>query len=90
MTLSNCLGAQKWKHGKDNLKCGSSYPLPDGTATECNPDGLFPCCSNKYQGECGYTALACSCEDCVDYRDLEKWRREGISVFCFFNPCKFR
>ncbi|KAL5255057.1 hypothetical protein ACHWQZ_G014479 [Mnemiopsis leidyi] len=69
-------GGQKWISG-EREKCGSSYPLPDGNATECDPDGKYPCCSNKYKGECGYTALSCSCKDCVDYRDIQKWKEEG-------------
>ena len=57
--------------------CGSKYPLPDGTPTECDPDGMNPCCSSTTWGNCGHTAEYCTCEGCTDYRDVDKWRAEG-------------
>ena len=64
----------RWRFDK---KCGSDYPIPDGNATECNPDGDYPCCCSSSNGECGYTAHHCTCVGCTDYRDVKKWRDEG-------------
>ena len=55
--------------------CGSRFPLPDGNATECDADGERPCCS--IYGWCDNTTLHCTCEGCVDYRDVKKWRENG-------------
>ena len=75
-------GTQKWRY---DGRCGSSYPQPDGTPTQCDPDGDKPCCS--WYGECGNTAEFCSCGDCTNYarihREFEesggtqKWRYDG-------------
>ena len=62
----------RWRIFDD--KCGSNYPLHDGTPTECDPDGKKPCCSKN--GACGFTADYCTCDGCADYR-YEKWRKEG-------------
>ena len=77
-------GTQKWKY---DGKCGSYFPLPDGTPGQCDPDGDKPCCNNTWSGECGNTAKHCSCSDCTNYtrlyRDWEesggtkKWRYDG-------------
>ena len=66
----------KWRFDR---RCGSEYPSPDGTSgpTECDPEGLYPCCSDAKKGWCGNTLDHCTCESCIDYRDLEKWRQEG-------------
>ena len=66
--------AIRWRF--DN-RCGSKYPLPDGKATECDPDGDTPCCSEE-KGECGSTADHCTCERCNDFRDVKKWIEEGM------------
>ena len=76
MTLSG-KPPMRWRFDK---KCGIDYPLPDGNATECNPDGWYPCCSSS-KGECGNTADHCTCVGCTDYRDVKKWRDEGYYVF---------
>ena len=55
-------------------RCGSDYPLPDGTPAECDPGGLYPCC-NQW-GRCGGRTEDCACETCTDYR-LRKWRVDG-------------
>ena len=62
-------GEQRWRY---DGKCGSYYPLPDGSVTGCDPDGENPCCSNKWNGECGNTTKHCSCRSCKDYK-FEKW-----------------
>ena len=77
-------GTQKWRY---DGKCGSYFPLPDGTPSECDPDGDKPCCSSDWNGECGNTAEHCSCDRCTNYtrlyRDWEKsggtqkWRYDG-------------
>ena len=69
------------KRWNNKGKCGSHYPLYDGSAAQCDPDGERPCCSDKSRGECGNTAEHCTCENCTDYRDMEKWRREGKGSF---------
>ena len=77
-------GTQKWRY--DGM-CGIKYLLPDGTPSQCDPDGNKPCCSNIWYGDCGNTAEHCSCSDCTNYtriyRDWEesggtqKWRSDG-------------
>ena len=66
-------GMKKW--GADHRNCGTLYPLPDGNASECNPDGSHPCC--MYGQYCGYEADYCTCSWCTDFRDVQKWRDEG-------------
>ena len=46
-------------------KCGSTNPLPDGSPSECDPNGSAPCCSKW--GHCGNTADYCDCPECVRY-----------------------
>ena len=68
-------GAQKWKNDR---RCGRNNPLPDGTHGQCDPDGDKPCCSSRWDGECGNTAEHCKCKDCTDYKVLyENWRESG-------------
>ncbi|XP_077985433.1 uncharacterized protein LOC144440064 [Glandiceps talaboti] len=59
---------KKWR---DDLKCGESFPLSDGSPAECNPDSDVPCCSTS--GWCGNTAAHCECSGCVSYQVI-KWR----------------
>ena len=76
-------GTQKWRY---DGRCGYGYPLPDGTAAQCNPDGDKPCCSEH--GVCGNTAEHCTCYNCANYtrvyRDWResngtlKWRYDGM------------
>ena len=66
-------GKQMWRN---DGKCGSGYPLPNGTAAQCDPDGENPCCSNRWYGVCGNTAEHCSCRYCKDYK-FERWWRES-------------
>ena len=67
-------GKQKWRN---DGRCGSNYPLPDGTPGQCNPDGDKPCCSRRRSGECGYTTDHCSCRTCKDYKSLKDWEESG-------------
>ena len=68
-------GTQKWRY---DGKCGGYFPLPDGTPAQCDPDGDNPCCSKRWDGECGNTTEHCSCDRCTDYSVLYKdWRESG-------------
>ena len=68
-------GEQKWRYDR---KCGTKYPLPDGSPAECDPDGKSPCCSRNWGGECGNTTEHCSCYSCVDFKSVNKlWRNDG-------------
>ena len=64
---------------RSDWNCGTDYPLPDGRATECNPEGKYPCCGGKIKGYCGNTADDCQCSDCVDFREVQEIRRSGDS-----------
>ncbi|XP_070545389.1 uncharacterized protein [Ptychodera flava] len=61
----------KWR---DDLRCGPDYPLDDGSPAECDPGGIFPCCSP--QGWCGNTDDHCNCGTCIDYTSKAKWRTD--------------
>ena len=68
-------GKLKWRLDR---QCGSAYPLPNGTPSECDPDGENPCCTQIDLGYCGNTTEHCSCEDCTDYRIIyREWRESG-------------
>ena len=62
---------------RNNGRCGSQYPLPDGTPAQCDPDGKNPCCSGRYMGECGNTTKHCSCRSCTDYKFAKWWKESG-------------
>ena len=64
-------GTQKWRY--DGM-CGTKDPLPDGTASQCDPDGDKPCCSG---GMCRNTKSDCLCTDCIDYSVLRQIRNSG-------------
>ena len=66
---------KKWRPDR---KCGKTYPLPDGTPAQCDPDGDIPCCSDD--GSCSLDKSDCLCTDCVDYRfvtEIEKVEKSG-------------
>ena len=67
-------GTQMWRN---DGKCGSDNPLPNGTAAQCDPEGENPCCDNRWDGECGNTTEHCSCDYCTDYKDFIDWRESG-------------
>ena len=70
-------GKIKWRN---DGKCGSQNPLPDGSPAECDPDGENPCCSDDWNGRCGNTTEHCSCSDCVDYAFFKEWRESGGKI----------
>ncbi|XP_078671164.1 uncharacterized protein LOC144911198 isoform X1 [Branchiostoma floridae x Branchiostoma belcheri] len=57
---------KKWR---DDYQCGPGYPAEDGNPAECDPDGIYPCCS-PYNW-CGITADHCDCPGCTDYRETQ-------------------
>ena len=67
-------GTQKWRY---DGRCGRGYPLPDGTAGQCDPDGDRPCCSGRRNGECGNTTEHCTCYSCTDYKFLKDWNESN-------------
>ena len=74
-------GKIKWR--KD-FRCGSQYSLLDGKSSECDPDGVYPCCSHKDGGQCGNTAEDCSSEYSVNYTLVRKlardWEESGSKI----------
>ena len=55
--------------------CGMNIPLPDGSPTECDPDGDTPCCGAE--GGCHNSPAHCSCQTCVDYNTVRDIRQSG-------------
>ncbi|CAH1239457.1 CLEC10A [Branchiostoma lanceolatum] len=55
---------KKWR---EDGRCGRGYPAEDGYPAECDPSGIYPCCSSN--NHCGITAADCDCPTCVDYRN---------------------
>lgn len=51
----------------EDFHCGPMFLLPDGTAAECNPASVTPCC-NLDNGWCGGSEDHCFCSRCIDYR----------------------
>ena len=51
---------------RDDGRCGSEFPLEDGSPASCDPNSEYFCCSEH--GYCGGTGEHCSCETCVNYR----------------------
>ncbi|CAH1247164.1 PLAT [Branchiostoma lanceolatum] len=64
--IPKCTAAKKWR---EDFQCGQGYPAEDGNPAECDPSGIYPCCSPA--NWCGNTADHCDCPDCVDYRDTD-------------------
>ncbi|XP_078616566.1 uncharacterized protein LOC144884896 isoform X2 [Branchiostoma floridae x Branchiostoma japonicum] len=71
---------KKWR---EDGQCGEGFPAADGNPAECDPDGIYPCCSPA--NWCGNTADHCDCPDCVDYRNTKSGSesREYISLGCW-------
>ena len=75
-----------WEESRGNLKwrydgrCGREYPLPDGSPSECDPDGENPCCSHESYGNCGDEPAHCSCNGCIDYKFLKDWNKSGGTI----------
>ena len=51
---------------RDDGRCGTEFPLEDGTPAGCDPNSQYFCCS--VHGYCGGTEEHCSCDTCRDYR----------------------
>lgn len=51
---------------RGDRRCGSEFPLPDGSASECDGNGPNHCCSKW--GYCGPGADHCDCPTCKDFR----------------------
>ena len=77
--------AKEWRESgstqmwRNDGKCGRSYPLPNGTDSQCDPEGKNPCCSGGWDGQCGNTSEYCSCYRCTDYKFAKEWRESGGS-----------
>ncbi|XP_078685529.1 uncharacterized protein LOC144918542 [Branchiostoma floridae x Branchiostoma belcheri] len=54
---------KKWR---EDGRCGDGYTTGNGRTAECDPDGIYPCCSRDKW--CGNSAAHCDCADCVNYR----------------------
>ena len=66
-------GKKRWRYDR---WCGDKFPLPDGTPSECDPDGRFPCCNTEI-GQCSISNKHCFCASCVDYRVVREIREFG-------------
>ena len=51
---------------RSDNRCGSAFPLKDGSPAQCDPYGDNYCCSKW--GFCGFTSEHCDCSDCIDFR----------------------
>jgi len=51
---------------RSDRRCGTEFPLEDGTASECDGNSANHCCS-KF-GYCGPAPGHCDCPGCVDFR----------------------
>ena len=51
-------------------RCGKAFPLPDGSASECDGASANPCCSRW--NFCGPGADHCDCPQCVDFRTSDQ------------------
>ncbi|XP_063691145.1 uncharacterized protein LOC134823553 [Bolinopsis microptera] len=70
-----CQGEFEIKWRSDG-RCGTHYPLPDGSPAECDPDGDIPCCDHTgMSGKCGNTTKECSYPGSVDYRIVDELRK---------------
>ena len=51
---------------RKDTRCGSAFPLSDGSPAQCDPYGELFCCSKW--GFCGFTSEHCECAECTDFR----------------------
>ena len=66
---------QRWR---EDGRCGPSYPLPDGSRSECDPDGDKPCCNHYLYGKCGNTAEYCTCDNyCTNFTFAREWKKSN-------------
>ena len=62
----------------NDRKCGKKYPMANGAPSQCDPNGDYPCCSNKVNGRCVNTTKHCSCRSCTNYTRLyQDWEESG-------------
>ncbi len=54
---------------RTDRRCGKEFPLPDGSASECDGNSANHCCSKW--GYCGPGADHCDCVGCVDFRSVD-------------------
>ena len=67
-------GKQKWRY---DGRCGTDFPLPDGTPSQCDPESEKPCCDNE--GYCSDRTFSCLCEGCIDYRLVKQLTGSGAN-----------
>ena len=66
----NSGGKQKWRY---DGRCGPLYPLPDGKAAQCNPQGANPACQeNLCKTQCENASYGC-----IDYAHMYERQREA-------------
>lgn len=53
---------------RKDKRCGTEYPLSDGSPSQCDPYADKFCCSKW--GYCGFTSEHCECSECIDYRKV--------------------
>ena len=70
---------------RDDYQCGGGWLAPNGEVAQCDPEGIYPCCS-PYNW-CGITSDHCDCEDCIDYRDTGKYNNYQQLSNCFYVNC---
>ncbi|KAJ8049842.1 Lectin-B [Holothuria leucospilota] len=62
--------SEELKHDiRSDSRCGQDYPTDDGEPARCDPDSIAHCCSGY--GWCGGTSDHCTCDDCIDYREIK-------------------
>lgn len=62
---------------RGDRRCGSEFPLPDGSPSECNGNGPNHCCSKW--GFCGPGADHCDCPTCKDFRSKSQRLTEDFN-----------
>ena len=55
---------------REDNQCGGGWLAPNGEVAQCDPEGIYPCCSPH--NWCGNTPDHCDCADCIDYREVGK------------------
>ncbi|KAJ8034625.1 Neurotrypsin [Holothuria leucospilota] len=75
-TCDGCIDfRERWV--RSDGRCGPQYPFTNGQPGECDPDSEWSCCSES--GWCGNSTDNCTCDGCIDYRDLERGvRGDGL------------
>ena len=85
-TCENCIDynyLKKWRESEGKLRwrndgrCGTDFPLPDGSPAECDPHGENPCCDHESYGNCTNDESKCLCSSCIDFRVVKTVRESG-------------